>query len=414
MKLRLLHAIASADPAGGGPIEGVRQISAINSRYNHHVELVTLDPPDAPFLASIPYPVHAMGPGLTRYGFSLRFLEWLKANASRYDAVIVNGVWGFNALGVWLALRKRRDVPYMVFTHGMLDPWFKHRYPLKHAKKWLYWPWGLYPVLRDADAVFFTCERERDLARDSFWLYDCNEVVIRYGTAGIPDPDQDYRSTFLAAHPEIAHTRNILFLGRVHPKKGPDLLVKAVARLQRSGAWDPKTMRIVMVGPADFGYAHTLKKLAASLGVGDSFYWTGMLTGDQKWGSFQAAEAFILPSHQENFGIAVAEALSARVPVLITHAVNISREIGIDGAGLVDEDNIAGTARMIKKWLALSGEDRAWMGLQARRTFLARYTAEVAAKDMQRNIFLAMASRCIQAEDVELGIGKIRKVNSRG
>lgn len=154
MSLRILHAIASVNAAGGGPIEGVRQLSAVNTRYRHTVELVTLDPPDAPFLADLPYRVHAMGPGFLGYGFSWRFLRWMRAHASDYDAVVVNGVWGFNALGTWLALRRSRAVPFMVFTHGMLDPWFKHRYPLKHLKKWLYWPWALYPVLRDADAVF--------------------------------------------------------------------------------------------------------------------------------------------------------------------------------------------------------------------------------------------------------------------
>ena len=393
MSLRILHSIASVDPAGGGPIEGVRQLSAINQRY-HHVEIVTLDPPDAPFLKKCPFPVHAMGPGVTGYGFSRRHLDWMRANVCNYDAVVVNGVWGFNALGTWMALRQKREVPYFVFTHGMLDPWFKHRYPLKHAKKWLYWPWGLYPVLRDAEAVVFTCERERLLARESFWLYDCNEVVIRYGTAGIPDPDTDYRSAFLAAHPALATTRNVLFLGRVHPKKGPDILIRAVAQMQQEGLWDTRTMRVVMAGPTGFAYADELKSLTEQLGVADSIYWTGMLQGAEKWGAFQSAEIFILPSHQENFGIAVAEALSARVPVLIAHPVNISPEIAADGAGLAEEDTVAGTVLMLKKWFyGFSAEDRRTMAEQARRTFLTRYTAEVAAKDMQRMIFLALAAR---------------------
>lgn len=397
MSLRILHAIASVNAAGGGPIEGVRQLSAVNTRYRHTVELVTLDPPDAPFLADLPYRVHAMGPGLSGYGFSWRFLRWMRAHASDYDAVVVNGVWGFNALGTWLALRRSRAVPFMVFTHGMLDPWFKHRYPLKHLKKWLYWPWALYPVLRDADAVFFTCERERQLARESFWLYDCNEVVMRYGTAGIPDAAADYRPAFLAAHPELATTRNVLFIGRVHPKKGPDLLFKAVARLKRDGLWDENT-RVVMAGPADFGYAHELKALVRSLGIERLVYWTGMLRGDAKWGAFQSADVFILPSHQENFGIAVAEALSARLPVLITHPVNISPEIAVDGAGLVDDDSVPGTYRLLKKWFSLPAGERAAMADQARETFLARYTAEVAAKDMQRQIYLILAARRARAD----------------
>ena len=77
-------------------------------------------------------------------------------------------------------------VPYLVQTHGMLDPWFKRSYPLKHLKKWCYWPWAEYPLLRDAAAVLFTCELERQLARQSFWLYQAKERVIAYGKAAPP------------------------------------------------------------------------------------------------------------------------------------------------------------------------------------------------------------------------------------
>jgi glycosyltransferase involved in cell wall biosynthesis len=392
MALRLLHAIGTMNPSAGGPGEGVRQLTAINTLYGHSVEIVTLDPPDAPWVRESPTRVHALGPAATGYAFSLKYIRWLRANAAKYDAVIINGIWGFNAFGAWLAIRSM-GVPYMVFTHGMLDPWFKHRYPLKHLKKWLYWPWGLYPVLRDADAVFFTCQRECTLARESFWLYDCNEVVVRYGTAGIPDVSHDYRPDFLAAHPALEGKRNFLFFGRVHPKKGPDLLIRAVGRLKREGIWDEATMRLVMGGPADSDYAKKLKILAAKEHLSDSLYWTGMVLGDQKWGAFQSSEVFVLPSHQENFGIAVAEALSASVPVLITHEVNISPEIAVDGAGLVDEDTVTGAYRMIRKWLTLPKDDKAEMCRQARTTFLARYTAEVGAKDMQRSIYLILAAR---------------------
>ena len=398
MGLRLLHALPTVNLSTGGPIEGVRQLTAVNTKYGHSVEVVSLDDPAAPWIEKLGIPVHALGPGTGTYGYSNRYVDWLRANASQYDAVIVNGVWNYNAYGTWLALR-HSQTPYTVFTHGMLDPWFKHRYPLKHAKKWAYWPWGVYPVLRDADAVFFTCERERMLARESFWLYDCNEAVIRYGTAGIPDCGHDYREEFLSAHPSLRDTRNFLFFGRVHPKKGPDLLIRAVARLKKRGEWDEATMRLVMAGPADSNYAQKLKTLAAAEGLEKSIYWTGMIVGTQKWGAFQSSEVFILPSHQENFGIAVAEALSSCVPVLITHSVNISPEIAIDGAGLVDEDNVAGTYRMVRKWLQLPTGVKTEMRAQARQTFLARYTAEVGAKDMLRNIYFILASRRMHEQD---------------
>ncbi|HEY8903402.1 MAG TPA: glycosyltransferase [Chthoniobacterales bacterium] len=392
MGLRLLHAIQTIDPATGGPIEGLRQLAAINSRFGHVIEVATMDAPDSPWLDKLGVKVHALGPGVTGYGFSRRFLEWMSAHLREYDCVIVNGVWGFNALGTWMAAR-RTNVPYVVFTHGMLDPWFKNRYPLKHFKKWLYWPWGLFPVLRDADAVLFTCDKERELARESFWLYDCNEVSVKYGTAGIPEPDRDYREGFLSKHPELRGKRLFLFFGRVHPKKGPDLFIRAVAELLRAGRWDETQMRLVMAGPADSQYAEKLKAHATRLGVADSIYWTGLVTGDERWGAFQSAEAFVLPSHQENFGIAVAEALSAGTPVLISHSVNISPEIAADGAGFVDDDTSDGCVRNLIRWLNLDHAGRDRMKKQARVTFEARYTAREAAKDLLKQIYLVLTVR---------------------
>ena len=126
-----------------------------------------------------------MGPGRSYYRYAPRLLPWLRQHAKDYDAVIVNGLWQYTTHATWRALNKG-SVPYYVFTHGMLDPWFKRTYPLKHLKKWLFWPWADYRALRDAKAVFFTCEEERLLARQSFWLYRCHETVVSYGTGAPP------------------------------------------------------------------------------------------------------------------------------------------------------------------------------------------------------------------------------------
>lgn len=395
MGLRILHAIGSVNPASGGPLEGVKQLAKINTSYGHTVEVLTLEDPASPWVGLMGRTVHAMGPGITAFGFCPRLVPWLRANRRNYDVVIVNGIWGYNAFGVWRALRGT-DTPYYVYTHGMLDPWFKYRYPLKHLKKWLFWPWATFPVLRDAKGVFFTCEEERQLARKSFWLYDCNEIVVNYGTPGVPDPNKDYGAAFLEKWPTLRAFRRFVFLGRVHPKKGPDILIEALARLQKRGKWDPKSMRLIMAGPTDGAYAARLQALATALGVGESIVWTGMLLGDDKWGVLQCAEAFVLPSHQENFGIAVAESLSVGVPVLISKAVNIWSDIVADGAGLVGEDTVDGFEQQITTWLGLSASETQHMRRCAKRCFETRYTSKRAAISLLSNIYQVMAAERVQ------------------
>src|SRR5208283_2601129 len=187
----------------------------------HRVEIASLDPPDAPYLGQSPLPVHPLGPPKLNYGYSPRFVPWLRANTNKFDAVIVNGLWQYHGFGVWKALRNS-STPYVVFTHGMLDPWFKKQYPLKHLKKWMYWPWAEYRVLRDANAVLFTCEEERVLARSSFWLYRCNEVVVSFGTSQSAGEPQLEIQEFFRCYPELTGKKLALFMGRIHEKKGCD------------------------------------------------------------------------------------------------------------------------------------------------------------------------------------------------
>jgi glycosyltransferase involved in cell wall biosynthesis len=393
MALRLLHVLQSVDPAFGGPIEGVRQLAVAHRKYQHSLEIISNDPPGAAHLSFPGVPVYPLR--LTwwdRYLFPFSLFHWLRAHACLYDAVIINGIWCWHIFAVRLALLGRRT-PYFVFTHGMLDPWFRRRYPLKHLKKWLVWPWAIYPVLCHADAVFFTCEQEKILARQSFWLYDCNEVVVAYGTAGIPSLSTDYAGPFLQRHPQIGDRRRLLFFGRVHPKKGPDLLLHALADLKEEGLWNPATTVLVMAGPATGAYAEQLRALARKRGISDSVVWTGMLTGDDKWGALQCAEAFVLPSHQENFGIAVTEALSCSTPVLITHAVNIAPEIAADGAGFVEADTLPGTRTLLMRWLQLAPQARAALRPRARQCFENRYCMDNFSSSITREIYLSLFQR---------------------
>src|SRR5262249_54874450 len=110
--------------------------------------------------------------------------------------------------------------------------------------------------------------------------------------------------------------------------------------------------------------------------------WAGMLTGDLKWGAFRTSDAFVLPSHQENFGIAVTEALACGLPVLISDKVNIWREIAADDAGLVAEDTLVGTRRLLEKWLEKSAAERERMRRNAVASFARRFHIEVATRSV--------------------------------
>jgi glycosyltransferase involved in cell wall biosynthesis len=375
--MRILHSISSADPAGGGPIEGVKQLGRINTANGHDVEVVSLDAPDAPFLKDFPLPIHPLGPGMLKYRFSPRYISWLRANIGYYDMVIVNGIWGYNGFGVWKVLHGS-STPYVVFTHGMLDPWFKRTFPLKHLKKWLYWPWAEYRVLRDASAVLFTCEEERVLARQSFWLYSAKEMVVNYGTASPPKNHEAQEREFVSRFPNLRGKRLILFMGRIHPKKGCDIAIKAFAAVLAS---DP-SWHLVMAGPDQAGWVSSLESLASQLQIADRITWTGMVSGNLKWGIIRASEALFLPSHQENFGIVVAEALACGVPTLISDKVNIWREVEADGAGFVAPDDLGGSSMLLKKWSALDSDQRTSMRSRARQSFERRFEIQLASANL--------------------------------
>lgn len=394
--MRILHIIGTLDPEAGGPSQAVRTLFSYDD-VGYIGEAATMDNPASPFLKNLGFPVHAFGPVGLRYGYNPKLIPWLKENHSRFDGVIVNGLWDFCGFATWKVLAGT-NTPYIVFPHGMLDPYFKQAFPLKHLKKWLYWVPAEYRVLRDAYRVLFTSEAERDLAAQSFWLHRWTPHVVPYGTNGTPDLDPHVLSEyFFERCPDLRGKRFLLYLGRIHHKKGCDLLVQAFGRVAQS---DPD-LHLVMAGPDQQGWSKELKKIAQNAGVQDRIHWPGMLTGNAKWGAFHASEAFILPSHQENFGIAVAEAMSCRKPVLLSDKVNIAEVIANDQAGFMEPDTAEGTLRLLERWIATSLEARAAMAERAIQCFRQRYDMRESAKIILR-LFEAAKTPAEEAVSVHL------------
>lgn len=373
--MRLLNVICSTNPEHGGVIEWIRQLGPVAEALGHTVEVASMDSPDVPWVGNFPIKVHAMGNSLSNF-YSPKLVPWLKAHARDYDAVIAHGLWRYPSFGTWRALRSS-DTPYFVQTHGMLDPWFKYAYPIKHLMKSLYWPWTDYRALRDAKAVIFTCEQEKVKARQSFRLYKTRELVVPIGIAAPEgDPHEQIR-LFYARYPETRNKRLLLFLGRIHPKKGCDLLIDAFSKVHRT----TEDLHLVMAGPDQTEWVPKLKQLASARGLSDTITWTGMISGDIKWGAMRAADAFILPSHQENFGIAVVESMACGVPVLISDKVDIWKEIQQDNAGLIGSDTVIGTQAMLEQWLNLSDTERNAIRANALHSFHTRFEISHATRN---------------------------------
>lgn len=385
--MKLLNVITSIDPAGGGVVEAVRQFGMAQRAAGHHIEVASMDAPGIFDGAKFPLPVTCLGPSVSGFAFSKKFLPWLSERARKFDAVIVNGIWQYPSIGVRAGLRGT-GVPFFIFPHGMLDPWFRRAYPLKHLKKMIFWKLFQARTFAEARAILFTCEEEKLLARNSFSPYRCRELVAGLGVTLPPGKPEQQKKLFLEKFPELRGKESILFLGRIHPKKGCDLLLRAFAKM----ASEQENLRLIMAGPDQAGWMTELKALGESLGVANRIVWPGMLTGDLKWGAFHASAAFALPSHQENFGIAVAEALSCGLPVLISKPVNIWREIEADGAGLVESDSQAGTDQLLHRWRKLTESERATMREKAVRSFRERFEINRAAANMIEVIRGAMSN----------------------
>jgi len=378
--MKILHVISSANPKGGGPIEGIRQLAPRMRELGHQVEVLSCDDPNAEWLNSLlPLKIHPLGPSVLNYAFGPKARGWLKKNYHDYDVVIVNGLWQYSGLLVKSVLAGGR-VPYFVFPHGMLDPWFKRNYPIKHLKKLVYWFLIERQVLKNASAVFFTCEQERILARESFPLYSVNEYVTSYGT-GVPAiADNSDVAAFYKEFPETKDRRNVLFLSRIHEKKGCDLIIEGLAQVIKR---EPR-IHLILAGPGSSPYLDYLKSLAKKYEVESYITWTGMLQGKMKSAAFNVCEVFLLPSHQENFGIAIAEALASSRPVLISRGVNIWQEIHEAGAGFVSDDTVAGVVENLNAWLDLSQADYDAMCAQSKLCFETSFKVENVAKRISK------------------------------
>lgn len=405
--MRLLRVIASMDPTHGGPCQGIRNAIPELEKLGVQNEIVCLDDPHSAFINKDTFQIHAIGPGKSSWRYNDRLTNWLLSNIIRFDVVIVHGLWLYHGFAVRQVVRllseqqKHMDVgakkvpKLFIMPHGMLDPYFQKASgrKLKAIRNWFYWKLIECKLVNDADGLLFTCQKELELARVTFHPYrPKKELNVGYGIQEPPSFSLNLLTAFLEKCPGIVDKPYFLFLSRIHEKKGVDLLLNAYADILNSIENESIEMpinslgeslsithkickntmpKLVIAGPGlDSSYGQWVREIVNNNHLLKDFvFFPGMLTDKAKWGAFYGCEAFVLPSHQENFGIAVVEALACSKPVLVSNQVNICREIQEAGGGIIKPDSLIGMKELLNTWLCLTKEEKIKMNQKARESY---------------------------------------------
>jgi glycosyltransferase involved in cell wall biosynthesis len=284
--MRILLTTESFRPEAGGPAVSVSRLAL---ELAHNGAEVGLWSPDGSALTS---DLVQSATGLTRLGRSLA-----AALDPVPDIVHDNGIWRYYHHRV-ARLCHRGHIPRIVSVRGMLEPWALAQ---RRPKKML--AWAAYQRRDLERAAWLHATAPQEAAHVSRFAAGAPVATIANGV-DLPDAKPD--------RPASPHQRTALFLSRIHPKKGLPMLLEAWARL-RVGGW-----RLLIVGPSERGHGADVEALVARLGLRDSVSLLGPRYGPEKDALLRSADLFVLPSHSENFGMAVAEALAHGVPVLTT------------------------------------------------------------------------------------------------
>lgn len=337
--MKLLHVIPGYYPTAieaGGPIESVYLLNKALVKKGISVDVVTAREisykgSDAPFnqwvnledvqVKYFPYYFYI------HYTFAPEMFFYLLKQVGQYDLVHVTSLWNFPALAGSFASKISKK-PFVLSPRGVLyeetikmkSNLFKRLYFSSIARNYFY----------RANAIHFTTEHERDNLA-SFIAPPSNSFVVPNGIDLEQYTSLPNKETFTNKYPVLRSKKYLLFLGRIARKKGLDILIDAYKEISKSD----DAIYLVIAGPDREGYKNEIDILLKKSGILDKVIFTGMLRGNDKFAAFVGAEAFVLPSYSENFGMAVVEAMACGTPVIISNEVGISSELLKNKAGLI-------------------------------------------------------------------------------
>jgi glycosyltransferase involved in cell wall biosynthesis len=370
--MKLLHVIPSLAKVKGGPTQILLETVKALREQGVETEIVTTNDNgaeilDVPLYQCVEYanvPVwflpRAFLP-MKEFIFSIELTRWLGQHLKDYDLVHTHYLFSY-APTCAAAIARQQKIPYLVTPYGMLTPWaLKHQ---RHKKQ-------VYSIierhnLNQSVAIHCATAEEAEDVRN--FQVSTPTFVIPYGVhlpTYQPQAKQKLRNIYNIP-PEMPV---VLFFSRLHPKKRPDLLLQALSKLATLN-YD---FHLILAGSGEPDYFTYLTNLVSSLGLGKRTSVPGFVTGQDKDVLIQGSDIFVLPSFSENFGIAVAEAMAAQLPVIVTPDVQISPDIAQAKAGLVIEGDVESLASAIAQLLT-SPEYRQQLGKNGKRLVSHRYS----------------------------------------
>jgi len=388
--MRVLHVAPSLAPRLGGPsnllgLAGalVRQgcdVSVYATDLDEKGRFLPWPPPrrlDVPTNREIAdggvnlryFPVHWP----TRAACSWRMAAALGRNVGTFDLVQIHSLFQFPGLAAAYFCR-RAGVPYVLRPQGAFDPFDQHHH---RGRKVVYYRLFEHRNVVRAAAIHYTSQTEAEHARQVG--VTAPGFVVPLGIDPQSYADLPPHGRFRANHPPLENRRLVVFLGRITPKKGFDLLIPALARV---AARVPEA-HLVLAGPDNEGYASTVKDLIAAQGLGSRVTWTGLVTGARKLELLRDADVWVLPSYDENFAVAAVEAMAAAAPVVVSERVAVQDAVRRADAGLVVPTSVDALADAIEAILT-NQRLRTQMGSNGQRLVASEFTWDVTANRLMR------------------------------
>jgi len=379
--IKLLRVIASMDPKTGGPPNGINYITPYLNDLNVETTIVCLDKPNELFIKNSTIKMIALAQNKTAWQYNSQLYSWLINNLINYDVVTVHGLWLYQNYAVAKAIKTLRKkhlsfkTKFYIFPHGMLDSYFQNNKKrlIKAIRNYFYWHLIESKNIKAADGIIYTSQGEMEIAIKTFTNFKPKQNInLGYGVA-VPNNFSKQNSM----------EDYFLFLGRYDPKKGIDTLINAYKKiLQTNLTLLPK---LIIAGPGKNGeYGKFIQMLVnESEELKNYIELKDMVLSDEKWNLIANAKAMILWSHQENFGISVAESLGMGVPVLLSKQVNIWNDIVSNNAGMANDDSEENLVNTIIKFCSLTDFEYNEMCLNAKNTYTGLYNPTQYAKRLK-------------------------------